>query len=435
MMLRQFFRNIRTLSNNHIPAQLVIQMTSHCNARCPQCGMRSTAEIPRRRLASDEIKHILDAAAERGVQAVSFTGGEPLLFQDELISLIEYASRAGIPFIRTGTNGFLFRHADHKDFSDRVKKLADRLAATPLRNFWISLDSAVPEVHERMRGFPGVVRGIEKALPLFHAAGLFPSANMGLNRMVGGEATAALDPQSFSSDQEYLAVFSQRYREALDCFYHLVRNLGFTMVNTCYPMSISCEEMETGLHPVYAATTTDAVVRFSAAEKAALYKALLDTIPKHRHHLRIFSPLSSIYSLHRRHLNSHPDETFGCRGGIDFFYIDADGGDTYPCGYRGNENMGKFWQLDFSARKTDHDCRLCDWECFRDPSELCAPLLNMFKNPLRLILQMRRHTIYRRLWLEDIRYFRACSFFNARIKPDYAQLYRFQGQGELPGAR
>jgi MoaA/NifB/PqqE/SkfB family radical SAM enzyme len=419
----QFIRNLQTFTRYRIPGQLVIQMTNHCNAQCPQCGMRATAKIPRRRLDHKQIKRILDAAADKGVQAVSFTGGEPFLFQDDLIRCIEYASGIGIPYIRTGTNGFIFRRSDGADFTDRIKALADRLAGAGLRNFWISLDSAVPEVHEKMRGLPGVVKGVEKALPIFHAAGLFPSANLGLNRMVGGQATAALNPLSFPSAEAYLTAFYLSFKEALNRFYDLVRSMGFTMVNTCYPMSISAEEQSTGLQAVYAATTVDTVVRFTDAEKAALYKVLLDTIPEYRRYLRIFSPLSSIYALHRHYLKQKdPAAAFGCRGGIDFFFIDANDGNTYPCGYRGRENLGKFWALNPALLKLEANCRRCDWECFRDPSELCAPLLQALHRPRQLVRHMSRDKLYRRLWLEDIHYYYACEFFDARRPPDFKRL-------------
>ena len=70
--------------------------------------MRATAKFPRSILSQDTLKRILDAAADQGVQALSFTGGEPLLFADDLIDMMAYAGNIGIPFVRTGTNGFLF---------------------------------------------------------------------------------------------------------------------------------------------------------------------------------------------------------------------------------------------------------------------------------------------------------------------------------------
>lgn len=422
-------RRIGRFGQNRIPAQLVIQATNCCNATCPQCGMRRTARIPRFTLSDETLLRILDGCSARGVQAVSFTGGEPLLFLDRLVAWIRYAGQAGIPYIRTGTNGFLFCGADRPGFKARIAQIAQRLAATPLRNFWISLDSAEPDIHERMRGLPGVVAGIEKALPIFHAHGIYPSANLGLNRQVGGASTAELRADSYARREDYLNAFYHAYIGGLDRFYRLAERLGFSTVNTCYPMSIAACEKETGLSAVYAATTTDDIVRFAADEKAVLYKALLDTIPRHRHRLRIFSPLSALYMLHRAYDGGNgAAHAAGCRGGVDFFFVDAQDGNTYPCGYRGNENLGKFWELDLDGMRPGQDCHRCDWECFRDPSELCAPLLKLFRSPIGLMRQMAADRAYGRFWIGDMRYYVACDFFDGRQPPNPRRLERFKNQ-------
>ena len=67
---------------------------------CPQCGMRVTENFQRSRLSVEYIKRLLDAAAQKGVKIVSFTGGEPLLFLDDLVILINYAGEAGFKYIR-----------------------------------------------------------------------------------------------------------------------------------------------------------------------------------------------------------------------------------------------------------------------------------------------------------------------------------------------
>jgi MoaA/NifB/PqqE/SkfB family radical SAM enzyme len=375
------------------------------------------------------MKRILDAAAAQGVQALSFTGGEPLLFLDNLIDMMTYAGKIGIPFVRTGTNGFLLRHSDKPDFEDRIKRLAERLAGTNLRNFWISIDSAFAHIHEQMRGLDGVVAGIEKALPIFNAAGLYPSANLGINRQVAGAAAQGLHPDRFPYPEAYLEAFYDCYRKAFDRFYHFVRNLGFTIVNTCYPMSIGKDEQADGMNAVYAATAEDDVVKFTAPEKAMLFKALLHTIPKHRPHLRIFSPLSSLHMLIRQHTSPKmkPD-AFGCRGGADFFFISAEDGSTYPCGYRGHENLGYFWQLDLARLKPNGDCHLCDWECFRDPSEMFAPILQGLHQPLHLSRKLFRDPAYLKYWLEDIRYYKACGLFNGREPMDTYRLSAFKNE-------
>ena len=410
------------------PGQLIIQMTDRCNASCPQCGMRVSNPFARKRIPDDDIKRIIDAAAQNGVDALSFTGGEPMLEMERLLGLIQYAGKAGIRFIRTGTNGFFLRGSrrDPSRFLNRITGIAAQMAATPLRNFWISLDSCVPEIHEQMRGFPGVVRGIEKALPLFHDHGIYPSVNLGINRNVGGRRTAELHLRDYTNPGQYLSVFYRRYLEAFRRFYQQAIDLGFTILNTCYPMSIDAGKTD-GLEAVYAATASDRVVRFSAAEKALLFGALMECVAEFRDRIRIFSPLTSLYMLQRTYRNHPPGhfEAAPCRGGIDFFFIDAQTGETFPCGYRGSDSFGKYWELDMKKTDTRSVCRRCDWECFRDPSELFAPFSQLVCQPVRLLERIRHDSRYLRFWLSDLRYYAACDFFDGRRPTDPERIKRF----------
>lgn len=168
------------------PGQLVIQYTDRCNAQCPQCGMRASNNFPRTSLGRQRTEKIIVAAAEKGVTALSFTGGEPFLHLEEICDLSRFAANLGIDYIRTGTNGYLFAGAEKAGFKDRIKRIADRLAATPIRNIWVSIDSSDSQVHEKMRGLPGVMRGIEQALPVFAERGIYLSANLGINRNFAG---------------------------------------------------------------------------------------------------------------------------------------------------------------------------------------------------------------------------------------------------------
>jgi hypothetical protein len=423
--LSQVFRSILS---NRIPGQVVVQITDRCNARCPQCGMRVTESFARSTLETDTIKRMIDAAACRGVQAISFTGGEPLLDLPRLVELIRYAGGAGIPFIRTGTNGFMLTNPEKKGFEDRVSRMVEQLADSPLRNFWISLDSAVDHVHDAMRGFPGVVAGIAKALPIFHQAGIYPAVNLGINRNVGGDGTRLLHRKEFGSDRAYLDRFYSLYVKAFDRFYQRAIDLGFTMANTCYPMSIDVPECDQGLSAVYAATTVAEIVRFSPMEKRVLFKALIAVIRRFRSKIRIFSPLCSLASLIRQYSHKHSEQsTYGCRGGVDFFFVNAADGHTYPCGYRGNEDFGRLWDLDRHKLNPvpDDACRQCDWECFRDPSELFGPLLETFSNPLGLIRRLADEPGALATWAGDLFYYWACGFFNGRRPPDFQKLRRF----------
>jgi hypothetical protein len=352
---------------------------------------------------------------------------------DRLADLIRTAGSLGFVHIRTGTNGFVFQRPEGKNFEKRVQRLARTLADTPLRNFWISIDAAAAEVHENMRGFSGVIRGIEKALPVFHDHGLYPSANLGINRNVGGSSTAGLRPDTFPDQKGYAEEFYRRFRRAFHDFYRFVIDLGFTMVNTCYPMSIDGEEQADGLSAVYSATAVSDVVRFTASEKALLFAALLDTVPAFRSRVRAFSPLCSLYALCRQYGAGNGHAGYPCRGGIDFFFVDARDGNAYPCGYRGKDNFGKFCNLSMDGlNPLEADCRRCDWECFRDPSELFGPLLQGLHDPLGLVRQMRKDRSFYRYWLSDMAYYPACDFFNGRTPPRSRALERFRESRTFP---
>ncbi|MBU0994156.1 MAG: radical SAM protein [Proteobacteria bacterium] len=421
---RTLLSDLKSIGHHRSPGQVIVQITDRCNAMCPHCGMRISNPFRRSRLSNDQIKKIIDAAAANGVAALSFTGGEPLLCLDDLTELIQYAGHSGIRFIRTGTNGFFMRiNGSNIDrFKSRVTETIEKLASTPLRNFWISMDSSVPEVHEAMRGLPGVIGGIEKAIPIFHAHGLYPSVNLGVNRNIGGRFTSELDPREFPCETDYLEAFYNRYREAMRQFYKRVINMGFTIANTCYPMSIDTSEKDT--NAVYAATATDRIVRFTQAEKAVLFKVLMDSVTEFRSKIRIFSPLTSLFNLHRQYSSDHGNghTPSRCLGGIDYFFIDANKGNAFPCGYRGNEDMGKYWDLNLKRIDLNTHCKRCDWECFRDPSEQIAPLLQLFSSPLHLIKQVITDRTYFRFWMNDLRYYRLCQFFDGRKKPNMSKL-------------
>jgi hypothetical protein len=124
-----------------------------------------------------------------------------------------------------------------------------------------------------------------------------------------------------------------------------------------------------------------------------------------------------------RQLSHQKPQSHPCRGGIDFFFIDAKTGLTYPCGYRGDADMGSFDVLKLpDALNGGPDCRKCDWECFRDPSELMGPALDLRKDPVQAIKRLATDPTYTRLWLEDMRYYRACGFFDGRKAPDWNRL-------------
>jgi hypothetical protein len=281
---------------------------------------------------------------------------------------------------------------------------AKALAATGIRNFWISLDSADTQTHEAMRGLPGVVEGIRRALPLFHARGLYPAANLGINRNVAGVPVPPL------AGPEDAARFFEAFTAGFRAFFSKALELGFTMANVCYPMS----SVQAGLAEgpaVYGAVSDDPAVDFSPAELRLLFRALMEVIPRFRIRIRIFSPLSVLYALSRE----EDSLLFPCLGGRAYFFVDCKDGHLYPCGYRGDEDLGD----DLAAalrrgRKLKPFCLKCHWECFRDPSQLFGLARYMIRHPVLCFVKKQIDPRMLRLWFADMAYYIRHGFFNGR---------------------
>ncbi|MFP3090976.1 radical SAM protein [Treponema sp. TIM-1] len=386
------------------PGQVVIQITNYCNATCPQCGMRKTADIKRYQLDKVRIRRILDQCARNGIAAVSLTGGEPFIKPLELLDLLNYATRRGIRYLRSGTNGYMFAPEGKAAGIEEIGPFAQALSATGIRNFWISLDSADTRTHETMRGLPGVVEGIRRALPLFHAQGLYPAANLGINRNVAG---APIPPLRDPPDESR---FFEAFTAGFTAFFSKVIDLGFTMANVCYPMS----SVQGGLadeQPVYGAISGDPAVDFSPQELRLVFKALLEVIPRFRSRIRIFSPLSVLYALSRE------DDSFlfPCLGGYAYFFIDGNDGRLYPCGYRGSEDLGEdLEKAKTQGRKCKPFCMKCHWECFRDPSQLFGLARYMIRHPVLCFIKKSIDPRMLKLWFTDMGYYIRNDFFNGR---------------------
>jgi MoaA/NifB/PqqE/SkfB family radical SAM enzyme len=386
------------------PGQVVIQTTNYCNAACPQCGMRKTALIERFQLHENRIKSFLDQCARQGIDAVSLTGGEPFIKPVVMLELLDYGSRRGIRYLRSGTNGYMFAPKGRAAGIGELESFVKALSATGIRNFWISLDSADTQTHEAMRGLPGVVEGIRRALPLFHARGLYPAANLGINRNVAGPPIPPLkDPPDESRFMEaFVSGFTAFFSKAVD--------LGFTMANVCYPMS----SVQAGLadeRPVYGAISGDGAVDFSPEELRLLFKALLEVIPRFRDRIRIFTPLSVLYALSQK----EGTLLFPCLGGQSYFFIDCKDGRLYPCGYRGSEDLGEnLGEAIARGRRHKPFCMKCHWECFRDPSQLFGLAWYMIRHPVLCFIQRRLDPLLLKLWFADMGYYIRHDLFNGR---------------------
>ena len=141
---------------------LRISITPRCNYHCVYChplGMEMSD--PPGTVSVADVRHFLAAAASLGMDAVRFTGGEPLVRRELPEMIAAAAGTPGVKDVAITTNGSIFRKR-HKD-----------LVAAGLQRVNISLDAVDPQVFRRLtRG--GDVNAVLDAIDLSLELGLHP---------------------------------------------------------------------------------------------------------------------------------------------------------------------------------------------------------------------------------------------------------------------
>jgi len=113
---------------------LTFECVSKCNMNCRFCFSYWRDNNPE--ISSDKAKEAIQILKNQGLEAINFTGGEPLLRKD-IDELIKYAKQLGLITILT-TNGILL-----KEKLGKIKKYIDFIA--------LPLDSDNSNVHNNMR--------------------------------------------------------------------------------------------------------------------------------------------------------------------------------------------------------------------------------------------------------------------------------------------
>lgn len=93
-----------------LPRCLVFVSTLGCTARCRDCCFSASPGKANQRLRLQEMLEILDAVVETvpSVENVVFTGGEPFLLREDLVTAVGAAAKRGLG-TRIVTNGFWSR--------------------------------------------------------------------------------------------------------------------------------------------------------------------------------------------------------------------------------------------------------------------------------------------------------------------------------------
>ncbi|MHA1660390.1 MAG: radical SAM/SPASM domain-containing protein [Promethearchaeota archaeon] len=158
--IRNFILN--NFTSNKVPYSAQIELTLRCNGKCPFCSIHNLSKTyTQNEMSTAQIKCLIDQIAELGVNALSFTGGEPTLRHDlpELIFHmgVEHDFLNGI-----ATNGYL------------MPKLFKENNIRGLDYMLLSLDYPTAEMHDRTRGIKGVFINVIKTIKLSNIYNIKP---------------------------------------------------------------------------------------------------------------------------------------------------------------------------------------------------------------------------------------------------------------------
>ena len=135
---------------------LFFKTTNYCNSDCEYCShaINRVPKEPKFNIPHEVIIRTIEEAAEMGVDAISISGGEPLIRNDIIEIIVKTVECGIVPVLLT--NGLLL---DEK---------WDSLGKAGLRYIIISMDSIDKDIYEKQRGadFNRAVAGIEAALKM-----------------------------------------------------------------------------------------------------------------------------------------------------------------------------------------------------------------------------------------------------------------------------
>jgi radical SAM protein with 4Fe4S-binding SPASM domain len=174
---------------------VVWNLTRTCNLKCVHCYTDSCAQKYPDELSTDQCKTVLDDLAAFKVPAVLFSGGEPLVRPD-VLELAEYARDRNLHVVLS-TNGTLID-----------AEMARRFTELKFAYIGISLDSAIPAIHDAFRGVNGAFERTMSGFRHCVAAGQKVGLRLTLTRHTA---------------QDLDRIFEFLEKEQIDraCFYHL----------------------------------------------------------------------------------------------------------------------------------------------------------------------------------------------------------------------
>ena len=158
---------LRYLLNNKIkkrvvPQVITVGITYSCQCKCVHCSSavpKLKKSLKDKEMKTWQIKDLIDQASLMGIPRITFFGGEPLMRKD-LFEFIRYANAKGM-LTRINTNGLALND-----------KVVAKLKEAGLTHCDVSIDDPNPEIHDKLRGVPGLFERATKGIHLLRKNGM-----------------------------------------------------------------------------------------------------------------------------------------------------------------------------------------------------------------------------------------------------------------------
>ena len=132
------------------------QITERCNYRCRYCNFWRQESYPEEMTIEEWQNALLSLKSFIGSYIIQFSGGEPFI-KPGFVDLLEFCHREKIGW-GVITNGSAFN-----------RRTVERVVAAGPTNIDISVDAATPDIHDFVRGVPGSLDRITRAIELLRS--------------------------------------------------------------------------------------------------------------------------------------------------------------------------------------------------------------------------------------------------------------------------
>lgn len=163
----EFLKEIR---NTDSPEVITIKLSTICNAKCSMCNYWDRNSWKLSSLSTSKVRAIIREAGELGFKEIRISGGEPTLRKD-LVGIIDYAKSFGFKVLIT-TNGSLLD-----------ERLCRKLRNVGIDEIMLSIDSISPKVHDKMRGFNGLLSKALEGIANLHKENLTMMINTVISKL------------------------------------------------------------------------------------------------------------------------------------------------------------------------------------------------------------------------------------------------------------